>query len=356
MKRWWGLIARSSRGSWVSPRGNAPRRGRLGRIACLAGWLFAGLFGWAVVFAGQSAAPSRAQFDQAALEGALSRPIAELRQQGPDAVRSHLERLTEIYAALDGADGVPQAERQAIRDRILTRVAEIGQQGRDEGASAARTGRPRGWWTTALSSLAALDVLGERSVLPVGLLGGLIVAYALGRLAGYRRGASEASYYGAGDPRVWFTVRARDSARPVEPVVRIGIDQIRSTLAAGRTVLLQLGYEIMPSRRKVFLGLIREMQRALNELDHDVYSAWEDPRHPNRFYEVVVCRSLETLELLTSERSQLADLDADIEACWRPGRPVFRRAWWRIASQRGEEEARLVGSASSARGREERAP
>jgi hypothetical protein len=31
--------------------------------------------------------------------------------------------LTEIYTALDGADDVPEAERRALRDRILTRVA-----------------------------------------------------------------------------------------------------------------------------------------------------------------------------------------------------------------------------------------
>jgi hypothetical protein len=139
-------------------------------------------------------------------------------------------------------------------------------------------------------------------------------------------------------------------------VVRITLDQIRSTLAAGRTVLLQLGYDIAPSRRTEFLGLIGEMHVALNDLGDDVYSAWEDPRHPNRFYEVVVCRRLETLDLLTSDRSELANLDAGIEACWRPGRPILRRAWWRILPERGEDEACLVVSASSARPREDPVP
>ena len=198
-----------------------------------------------------------------------------------------------------------------MRDRILARVAQIGLQARDEGPSTARNAKARGWWATALGPLSILGgasgFVGENSVLLIGLLGGLIVAYSLGRLAGYRRGASEASYYGAGDPRLWFTARARESVRPAGPVVRITLDQIRSTLAAGRTVLLQLGYEIVPSRREEFLGLIREMHLALNELRDQVYSAWEDPRHPNRFYEVVVCRRLETLDLLTSDRSELAE-------------------------------------------------
>ena len=248
-------------------------------------------------------------------------------------------------------DEIPQAERQAIRDRILTRVVQIGFQTRDEGTNAAGSVKERGRWAAALGSLGSLDgalrFLGENSLLLVGLVGGLIVAYSLGRLAGYRRGASEASYYGAGDPRLWFTARAWESARPASPLVRITSDQIRSTLAGGRTVLLQLGYEIVSSRREEFLGLIREMHLALNDQGDDVYSAWEDPRRPNRFYEVVVCRRLETLDLLTSDRSELAALDAEIEACWRPGRPVLRRAWWKIVSERDEDEARLVLSASS---------
>jgi len=338
-----------------------PRRvaSRVGRIVCFASWLLAGLLGSAATLAGQSVAPSRPEIDRAALDSELSRPLGELRQQGPEALRSHVQRLTEIYATLDGTEAVPQAERQAMRDRILARVAQIGLQARDEGASTARKAKA-GWRATAVGSLGTLDgalgFVGENSVFLVGLLGGLIVAYSLGRLAGYRRGASEASYYGAGDPRLWFTARARESARPAGPVIRITLDQIRSTLAAGRTVLLQLGYDIAPSRRKEFLGLIGEMHLALNDLGDDVYSVWEDPRHPNRFYEVVVCRRLQTLDLLTSDRSELANLDAGIEACWRPGRPILRRAWWKILPERDEDEARLVVSASSGRPREDPVP
>lgn len=302
--------------------------------------------------------PDRSEFDRVAVDRELSRPLPELRQQGPEALRSHLGRLTEMYGALDGADEIAEAERRAMRDRILARVAQIGLQTREEGARGSRDSKARGWWAAGTSGAldGALGVLGERSVQAVGVLGVLIVAYSLGRLAGYRRGASEASYYGAGDPRLLFVSRARESTGPAPPVVRITLDQIQATLAAGRTVLLQLGYEISPRRREEFLGLIREMGLALSHLGDRAYTAWEDPRHPNRFYEVVVCRSLETMELLTSARSELAGLDARIEACWRSGRPVMRRAWWGIFPEPSGEESRLALSASSGRTREDRAP
>ena len=323
----------------------------------MAGWLLAGLLGCSAGFAGEGV-PGRSEFDRDAVDRELSRPLAELRQQGPEALRSHLGRLTEMYGALDGADEIAEAERRALRDRILARVAQIGLQTREEGARGFRDGKARGWWAAATSGAldGALGVLGERSVQAVGALGVLIVAYSLGRLVGYRRGASEASYYGAGDPRLLFVSRAQESTGPAAPVVRITLDQIQATLAAGRTVLLQLGYEISPRRREEFLGLIREMGLALNDVGDRVYSAWEDPRHPNRFYEVVVCRSLETMELLTSARSELAGLDARIEACWRSGRPVMRRAWWGIFPEPGGEESRLALSASPGRSREDRAP
>ena len=301
---------------------------------------------------------SRPAIDRATLDSELSRPLGELRQQGPEALRSHVQRLTEMYATLDGMEEISPAERRAMGDRILARVVQIGLQPREDGASATRTVKARGWWVTTLGSLGTLDgalgFLGESSVLLVGLLGGLIVAYSLGRLAGYRRGASEASYYGAGDPRLLFVTRAPEGARPAGSVVRITLDQIRSTLAAGRTVLLQLGYEIVPSRREEFLGLMREMQVALNELNGHVYSAWEDPRHPNRFYEVVVCHGLEALDLLTNDRSELAGLDAKIEACWLRGRPVLRRAWWGVLPERGADAPRLVALASAGDSREDR--
>lgn len=333
---------------------------RPGSATVVLGWLLACALWSSPAPAEESGPLLPGEFDLAALESELTRPLAELGQQGSEALRFHVQRLTEFSAALDEAHGIAEADRRAMRDRILARVVQIGQQARADGASSARGARASDRRAAARESPdtrgGALGVLGENSILLVGLLGGLIVAYSLGRLAGYRRGASEASYYGAGDPRLWFTARARESAKPAAPLVRITLDRIRSTLAGRRAVLLQLGYEIAPGRREEFLGLIRKVDLALNHRGDHVYSAWEDPRHPNRFYEVVVCRRLETLELLTSDRSELAELDAGIEACWRPGRPILRRAWWRILPERDDAEAEQLVSASSDRSREDRVP
>jgi hypothetical protein len=134
--------------------------------------------------------------------------------------------------------------------------------------------------------------------------------------------------------------------------VRITQDQIRKALISGRTVLMQLGYEIAPDRRGEFLTLLREMQEILNGVEGHAHSVWEDPRHPNRFYELVTCHRLDALDLLTSDRNELAGLDAKIEACWLPGRPVLRRAWWGVLPARGARPGHfgIPESAGQARG------
>jgi len=326
-------------------------------ILCSIAWLLVGFLAVSVALAGETTAPPRTGFDRAALDEELSRPIFEVRRQGPEALRSHVQRLIEFHASLDLTQDVSPGERRALTDRILGRVAQVGLIIREGGAEAVPSAKTRGGGTAAIL-VGALDsavgFLGERSLLVIGLLGGVIIAYSLGRLAGYRRGASEASYYGAGDPRLWFVTRAREGTRPVGYPIRITLDQIRKTLASGRTVLMQLGYEIAPERRREFLRLVREMQRVLNEVGGQVHSVWEDPRHPNRFYEVVVCHRLEDLDLLTSERSELAGLDAEIEACWLPGRPVLRRAWWGVFPERAAAAPRLVAAAPSGHPREDR--
>lgn len=302
-------------------------------------------------------APLPRGFDRAALDAELSRSLLEVRRQGPEALRSHVQRLTELHASLDLADEVSTEERRTLGDHILGRLTQLGLLARDGRVNTAPAARPRRG-ETAAALLGVLDgglgLLGERSVLAVGLVGAVIIAYSLGRVGGYRRGASEASYYPVGDPRLSFVTRAQNRPRPTGRAVRITLDQVRGTLAAGRTVLLQLGYEIAPRRREEFLGLIREMQRALRELGGQVHSVWEDPRHPNRFYEIVVCRRLADLDLLTSERSELAGLDARIEACWLPGRPVLRRAWWGVFPDRGADTPRPTAAAPSGRPREDR--
>jgi len=305
-------------------------------------WLLQGAVAVSVASAGQDTAGPTGGFDRAALEKELSRPVLELQRQGAGALRTHVQRLTEFYASLDLAPAISPEERRVLSDHILTRVAQVGLLVRD-GNSATEPEKARSGAMSVTSwgvSKDALGFLGENSLLVIGLLGGLVIAYALGSLAGYRRGASQASYYGAGDPRMWFATRAREGATGLaEFPVRITLDQIRRTLASGRTVLMQLGYEIAPSRRREFLGLIREMHEMLSEVDGQAHTVWEDPRHPNRFYEIVVCHRLEALDFLTSDLSALAGLDTRIEKCWLPGRPVLRRAWWGVVPEPGEPGA-----------------
>jgi hypothetical protein len=300
-----------------------------------------------------AAAPVRA-----ALDAELARSLPELQGQGPEALRSHVQRLLEFRAALDLTHDVSPEERRTLADRILGRVAQVGLLIRDPAGHPSRNllgqgGGPAARLPVALGS--ALDFVGESSILLVGLLGGVVVAYALGRLAGYRRGASQASYYGAGDPRREFVAAARPSARAEAGGSRMGIEQIRRSLADGRPVLLQLGYEVAPRRREEYLAAIREWQCALNVLAGPVHSVWEDPRRPHRFYEVVGCDRAEVLDLVTGDRGDLAALDARIEACWRPGRPVLRRAWLGAFREAGADATAHAAAVSAGSSREVRA-
>jgi|WetSurMetagenome_2_1015567.scaffolds.fasta_scaffold04388_4 hypothetical protein len=287
---------------------------------------------------GADAAPAASEFDEAALQRELSRPVLELHRQGPEALRLHVQGLAELYSSLDTAQGVSPEERRALGDRILARVAQASLLLRAEGPGPNRTDKLQGDTVRPAALIPVGRVEGffaDRSLLLLGLLGGVIIAFSLGSLTGYRRGARQASYYGEGDPRRLFIARSQGGARPAGRPVRITQEQIRKALMSGRTVLMQLGYEIAPDRRGEFLNLLREMQGILNDVEGHAHSVWEDPRHPNRFYELVICHRLDALDLLTSGRSELAGLDAKIEACWLPGRPVLRRAWWGVLPARG---------------------
>ena len=126
-------------------------------------------------------------------------------------------------------------------------------------------------------SKGALGFLGENSLLVIGLLGGLS-SPTLWDVSPVT--AVEQARHRTTAPATHASGSRRGPGRgPTGPriSVRITLDQIRTTLAVGRTVLMQLGYEIVPSRREEFLGLIREMHEMLNDVDDQVYSAWEDP-------------------------------------------------------------------------------
>jgi len=317
------------------------QRGLLGLVA----WVLGGLL--IVVgpaLAGVPGESSGSDFNRAALQEELARSPLELKQQGPDALQAHVQRLSEMYASLNLARGVSPEERRVLSDTILARVVQAGlllREGRP-GSPTESGGRGAAAQATALSVLdGAAGLLTDNSLLLVGLLGGAIITFSLGSMAGYRRGASQASYYGESDPRMWFVARDQERRGTPGQLPRITLPQIREALSAGRTVLMQLGYEIAPEQRVEYLELMREMQRILSEADGQTYSVWEDPRHPNRFYELLTCHRLVALDRLTSSKGELPGLATQVEAYRVPGRPVLRRVWWGVLPERAPAPARV---------------
>jgi hypothetical protein len=266
------------------------------------------------------------RFDRPGVEAELARPA----QDEPAAVlHARLERLAEAYGALDLAD-LPPAERRALGDRILTRMAEVGLLLRPRAPDAPRATRaslagPWSAWMTAF--------LRDSSGLLVLMLGGLVICFALGNLAGYRRGARQASYYGEGDPRIRFVARAPARPDPRTPTPRVSVEQIRRRLQQGQWVLLQLGYEIEASQRANFLAAVARMQEALEGVEGQAFTVWEDPRHSNRFYECLECRDLRALERLLALNGPLQRLAAEVEACRPANGWVVRRALWGLSPQ-----------------------
>jgi len=301
-------------------------------LAGLVGGVVWGLFLFHPALAGEFRGAPPPGFDRGALREELSRPLAELQKQGPEALRGHVQRLTESYTWLDLAADVPPAERRALADHILGRVAQASlllREGQPGPSSAAR-GKNGSAWLASLGGVTG--AFSENTILLVGVVGGLIVAFALGNLAGYRRGTSQASYYGlgGGDPRMWLVAQSLAGAEGGGDHGRVTLTEIREHLLAGQTVMFQLGYEIALEHRGRYQELIQGMRQALSRIDGHTYAVWEDPRHPNRFYEVLVCRRPSALERLTRAQGELAGLAAGIEACRIPGRPVLRRTWWGV--------------------------
>jgi hypothetical protein len=298
------------------------------------------LFWPPAVLAAEKKAPGPAGFDRAALREELARPVPELQKQGADALKAHVRRLTDLYSGLETAADIPPSERRALSDHILGRVAQVSLllRGEQTGAAGVRAKDGPSGGVLAIV-LRATDALSDNSLLLIGLVGGLIVVFALGNLAGYRRGSRHASYYGyaEGDPRIRFVARGLPEPDGAKEIGRVTLQQIREHLLAGRTVMLQLGYEVSPEHRGRYLELVRGMRQAMGRLDGgQSYAVWEDPRHANRFYEVLTCQRLSTLERLLRYPGELGAMAAGIEACRVPRRPVLRRTWWGVVPEPGE--------------------
>jgi hypothetical protein len=321
-----------------------PSRHHPSKAALIAALVLIGAFGTAAgaQIGKPPAAPPAAvregvRFDRVGFAEEMTRLSGDPKSHPTEALQAHARRLTELYAALETASGLTPSERQAMGESILGRVAQVGlilrqrQGGRPEEAIARSSGKA---WTAYLPNLGDLGAaLFDGPALLLGLLGGVVIAFALGGLAGYRRGATQASYYGSvGDPRIRFLVQGAGQGENGRGPSPMSVTQIRDMLARGRTVMLQLGYEVKPTLRPRYLELIGKMQDGMRSLDGQSYTVWEDPRHPNRFYELLICIRPGALDRLLARDWRLAEIAAEIEACRTPHGPVFRRAWWELQS------------------------
>jgi hypothetical protein len=303
-------------------------------------FLAAGLIGWmgCCLFFGHSAAAIAAEslpgavgrFDRAALQKELSQPLKALEKEPTEELRAHVQRLGDLHFSLQLAVDVSPEERRALSEQILTRVGQVGLvirqrmleprvSTKSKSLPAAGPGRP------PRSDLVGLIL--DNSGLLLRLLGGLFIAFALGYLA------RELSAGGA----TQAVVRSERRAKAPTPVLipsetpsdgrAMTLEEIRKAVDSGCTVLLQMGYEITPDRRHRFLALAREAQEILRGIEGQTYTVWEDPGHPSRFYELLVCRRLEVLDLLASSDGPLPKLAEEIEACRVPSGFSLHRAW-----------------------------
>jgi hypothetical protein len=177
----------------------------------------------------------------------------------------------------------------------------------------------------------------QNAGLLVRLIGGLLIAYALGSLVtqsrllrSVRPIRREESKGLSPPPGPW--------PAPTRGRAAVSLAEIRGALAAGHTVMLHMGYEIAPSQRAQFLKLIRKMQRILSGVGGHTYTVWEDRTRRNRFYELLTCRDVGVLEHLAAARGRLPRLVKKVEACRVPNGFAFRRVWW-------EGDSEQVGSA-----------
>lgn len=309
----------------------------------------------AVPAAGAEALHSGA-FDRGGFQEELSHPVAELQAWSEGNLRAYVDRLAQLQSSLERASGLSPSERRDLRERLLTRAAQVGLMLRDRAGAPATAESDRRVsavdsgtdWLMGLTG----SFQGDSGVL-AGVFGGVVIAFALGNLIGYRRGARHASYYGEGDPRIRFLTRAPAQAAQPRESGRITLPLIREALADGRTVLLQLGYDVASSRRSRYLELLGQMQAALEGAVGLTYSAWEDPRHPYRFYELLVCRRPAALDPLTTTDGLLARLGEEIEACRLSGGLVLRRVWWSVPTgSKAGRDLPPIPDAASIRGGE----
>jgi hypothetical protein len=276
-----------------------------------------------------AAAPPVGAFDRAALQKELSTPLESLEDQPTEALRAYVQRLGDLHFALELAIDVSPAERRALSEQILDRVGRVGLLIRRRTTEPLASGNGRGFpaGQGAPPATGLTGVLLDNAGLLVRILGGLLIAFCLGYLLRDRRAIRVAGSL------IWSD-RVKESEIPV-PVPSgmpsdgraMTLEEIRRAVGAGRTVLLQMGYEITPVHRRRFLVLAQEAQEILRGIEGQTYTVWEDPSHPNRFYELLVCRRIDVLDQLASAHGPLPKLAEEIEACRVSSGFSLHRAW-----------------------------
>lgn len=317
--------------------------------------------GWCLLSGTASAAPAPGplsgagapglpgeQFNRGSLEQELSRPLSVLRAQPAEVLRAHLQRLADLHFALELTIDVSPAERRLLSEQILARVGQVGllvRQRTAEPSMSAKGRRSPAGDPGPPPADKPVGVLVQNAGLLVRLLGGLLIAFALGSLVASRRKAGGSSSRGSRAPR---------NQRPLRPGPgeRTGITptEIRQGLLAGRTVLLHIGCDITPSRRRQYLELVRELREILRQVGGQSYSVWEDPARPNRFYELLICRRVEVLDYLAATDGALSRLAKEIATCRLPDGFLQHRAWWgALPGQEGTAHAPPAPEVSLAR-------
>ncbi len=278
--------------------------------------------------AGEVAGRLAKGFDRAALQQDLARPLAALQEQPSEVLRAYVQRLADHQFALEYALDVPPTERRILSDQILARIGQVGLLIRMRGGGGPIPEKGKGSPPSDAGPLPddLFTVAVQNAGLLVRVLLGLLVAFALGYLAARRRALKSAVPAKQRNPRV-RSVAHGEATEPTGEGQSVTLMEIRWALAAGRSVLLQMGYEIAPSQRIRFLDLVREVREALRGVQGQMYTVWEDPAHPNRFYELLVCRQVGVLDHLTAGDGPLARLTEQVEACRAPDGFFLRRVW-----------------------------
>jgi hypothetical protein len=258
-----------------------------------------------------------------------------LEKQSPERLRAYVQRLADFQFAMELAVDVSPIEQRVLSDQILTRIGQVGFLIRQRVAGKTIPGRGREF-PSRESGLPSADdlvsVILQNAGLMVRLIGGLLIAYALGSLVTQsrflrlarpvRRGSSQSLSPG---PAPW--------PDPNRGKAAVSMAEIRGALAAGHTVMLHMGYEIAPSQRAQYLKLIRKMQKILGGVGGHTYTVWEDRTRRNRFYELLTCREVGVLEHLAAARGRLPRLAKKVEACRVPNGFAFRRVWWEAVTE-----------------------